>query len=136
MTHDQLPLILPREPQKVDPQTIAQIPSMTRAIVLSADMAGLENDKDQARTLGIDASTWSLIKQGQRAFPHDRYEDLFNEFGNEIPLLFLLHRRGYDLNSLRKRESETERLLREEREAREKVEAENKLLRDLLKGGA
>ena len=37
--------------------------------------------------------------------------------GNDAPLLWMLQRRGYDLYSLRKRETETERenrLLREE----------------------
>jgi len=136
MTHDngQLQLTLPREPQKVDPQTIAAIPNMTRAIVLCSDMAGLHNDKDQARSLGIDASTWSQIKQGQRAFPHDRYSEMFDQFGNEIPLLFLLHQRGYDLNSLHKRESETERLLREKTEALADAEKKLAYAESLLRG--
>lgn len=123
---EQLRLKLPRPQVKVDFATVAQLPSMTRAIVLCADLAGLENSKDQARAIDIDASQWSIIKDGgNRYFPQDKYLTMFEEFGNEVPLLYLLYQRGYDLNSLRKRETETERELREERERR--LAAEQKL---------
>jgi hypothetical protein len=58
--------------------------------------------------------------------------------GNEAPLLRLLDNRGYDLHSLRRKESETERALRvaEERIARLEAErhAERVLISDLLTG--
>lgn len=115
---EQLQLSLPRDPVKVDAATIAGIQSMTRAIVLCAELAGLVNSKDQARAIGIDATQWSVIKDGGgKYFPQDKYLTMFEEFGNEVPLMYLLYQRGYDLASLRKRESETERALRVEREA-------------------
>lgn len=130
----QLKLTLPREPQQVDFQNIERLPNMTRAIVLCADLAGLKSDKDQARAIGIDATTWSLIKKGERAYPHDQYETMFDEFRNEVPLLYLLHRRGYDPNSLRRRESETEKLLREEKEKNAQLERDNKVLIAAIRG--
>ncbi len=42
--------------------------------------------------------------------------------GNDAPLLWMLHQRGWDLHSLRKRESETEKALRVERELRQVAE--------------
>lgn len=47
--------------------------------------------------------------------------------GNDAPLLWMLHARGYDLSSLRRRETETERRLRMALE-------ENAALRRVLQG--
>lgn len=126
---EQLSLRLPRKPLGVDIQVVRRLPSMTRAICFAAELAGLENDKDQARALDIDATTWSLVKDGKRAFPHDRYEQMFDEFGNEVPLIWLADRRGYELKPL---ESELERRLRLEREQNEQLQKENALLRNLI----
>jgi hypothetical protein len=126
---EQTRLALPRKAVAVDTAAVQRMPSMTRAIVLCAELAGLENDKDQARVLGIDATTWSLIKDGKRAFPHDKYETLFDEFGNEAPLIWLADRRGYLLTP---KESELERRLRIEREEKELLQRENALLRGLI----
>lgn len=128
---EQLALKLPRQPVTVDVETIRRQPTMTQAIVLASSLAGLKNDKDQARAIGLDQTTWSLIKKGERAFPHDGYEEMFDEFGNEVPLIWLADRRGYLLTP---KESELEKRLRAEREARVKAEEENKLLRDLIQG--
>jgi len=126
---EQLSLRLPRKPVAVDTGIVSRQQSMTKAIVLCAELAALENDKDQARVLGIDATTWSLIKDGKRAFPHDRYEQMFDEFGNEVPLIWLADRRGYVLTP---KESELERRLRLEREDNDRLARENSLLRGLI----
>lgn len=55
--------------------------------------------------------------------------------GNDAPLLWMLNQRGYDLHSLRKQESETEKALRVEQEKSARLEQENELMRSLLKGG-
>ena len=128
---EQSRLVLPRKPVAVDIEAVRRQPTMTKAIVLCASLAGLENDKDQARALGLDATTWSMIQKGERAFPHDRYETLFDEFGNEAPLVWLADRRGYLLTP---KESELEKRLRLERERAEKAEAERDLLRGLITG--
>jgi hypothetical protein len=125
----QLSLTLPRKPLGVDIAVVRRLPSFSKAICLSAELAGLVNDKDQARVLDLDATTWSLIKDGKRAFPQDRYETMFDQFGNEIPLIWLADRRGYALTPL---ESELEKRLRLEREKSEELAKENALLRNLI----
>jgi transcriptional regulator with XRE-family HTH domain len=129
---DQIPLRLER-PAEIDLESVRRQPSMTRSIVLAADLAGFRNDKDLARKLGMDPATWARIKSGEGHFPQDKYELLFDEFGNEVPLIWLADRRGYVLTP---KESELERRLRLERERGEKLEAENRLLRDLVQGRA
>jgi hypothetical protein len=49
--------------------------------------------------------------------------------GNDAPLMWMMHQRGYDLHSIRKLESETEKVNRQLRE-------ENAALRRVLMGGA
>lgn len=116
-------------PVPVDIEQVRRQPSMTKAIVLCADLGGFENDKDFCRALSLDQTVWSRIKDGERCFPHDQFEQLFSVCGNEAPLIWLADRRGYELTP---RESELERRLRLEQEARAKVELENKVLREVI----
>ncbi len=131
---EQLRLTLPKRPQEVDHASIIRQPSMTKAIVLCVDVAGFVNDKDLCRSIDLDPAVWARIKSGQANFPHDRLSELMDEAGNEVPLMWLLHKRGYDLHSLRKRESETEAQLRAEREARLKAEEKLAYLESLHTG--
>lgn len=49
-----------------------------------------------------------------------KFVALMDKCGNDAPLMWMLHQRGYDLHSLRRRESELER---ENRELRERLAA-------------
>lgn len=53
--------------------------------------------------------------------------------GNDAPLMWMLFQRGYDLNSLRKRETETEKKLREAQERIRQLESENELTLRVLR---
>lgn len=130
---EQLNLKLPKPPANVDHASIIRQPSMTKAIVLCADLAGFVNDKDLCRSVDLDPAVWARIKSGQANFPHDRLTDLMEQAGNEVPLMWLNYQRGYDLNSLKQRESETEKKLRIEREARIKAEERLAYLESLHK---
>lgn len=131
---EQLSLSLPKPMQDIDHAAITRQPTLTKAIVLCADLAGFVNDKDLCRALDIDPAVWARIKSGQAHFPHDKLCELFDEAGNEAPLLWLLHKRGYDLHSLRKRESETERALREKTEELAKAQEKLAYAESLLTG--
>lgn len=125
------PLPFARPAQDVDLASVRRQPSMTRAINLCADLGGFENDKDFCRHMDLDPTSWSQIMSGQRYFPQDRYERLFDACGNEAPLIWLADRRGYVLVP---KESEYERRLRQERERAQKLAEENALLKGLLTG--
>src|SRR3546814_13934460 len=56
--------------------------------------------------------------------------------GNELPLLWLLHSRGYDPRSIEKYESELERQVRESDASAEKAEMERDMLIRLFHGKA
>lgn len=124
--------------QEVDHALVRRQPSLLMAVKLCISLGGLEADKEVYMPLGIDAGHWTRIMRGEAHFPIDRLPDLMDLCGNEAPLLWLLDNRGYDLHSLRRKESETERELRlaQERIARLEAErhAERVLISDLLTG--
>lgn len=135
MDGPQIPLHLARAAQAVDPALVMAQPTLLGAIKLCVSLGGFEADKQVYRALDIDASHWTRITRGEAHFPVDKLGDLMDLCGNEAPLIWLTHARGYDPASLRKRETETERALRE---AREQLDAERmkvRVLTDALRGG-
>ncbi|AVR10282.1 hypothetical protein A8H31_23705 [Burkholderia thailandensis] len=87
-------------------------------------MAGFDLDKELQMRLGVDKAQFSRWLGGTEGIVWPKFVALMDACGNDAPLLWMLHQRGFDLASLRKRESETERenrLLREENAALRRV---------------
>lgn len=104
-------------PIAVDPSEVARKQSIGAAIELCLELAGYDIDKTPQTKLGIDKGQFSRWKSGQEGIKWDKFESLMDHCGNDAPLFWMVHRRGFDLNSLRRKETETERenrLLREE----------------------
>mgnify|MGYP000120737825 CR=1 FL=1 len=102
------------------------------AIALCVQMSGLE-DKEVYMALGIDAGHWNrIMKKGEAHFPVSKLSDLMDLCGNEAPLMWLAHHRGYGLVVLQseaeKRAEAAELALRAERE-------KTKLLMEIVNGG-
>lgn len=107
-------------------------PTLGRAIEYCAELAGYSYDKELEKALAthgvkVDATQLTRWKQGAEGIRWERFCAVMDVCGNDAPLMWMLHARGYDLNGLRKRESELERELRQARE-------ENKALRRVLQG--
>ncbi len=103
-------------PIEVNPAEVSRKPTMGAAISLCAELAGLEPKQIQGK-LGMDKGQWSRWESGSEGVIWPKLSALMDACGNDAPLLWMLHQRGYDLHSVRKLESETEaqnRLLREE----------------------
>lgn len=104
-------------PTEVRHDEVARERTLGGAIELCAKVAGYELDKQLASDLGVDKSQFSRWTNGTEGVVYPKLRRLMDKCGNDAPVLWMLHDRGYDLNSLRRRESETERenrLLREE----------------------
>lgn len=121
-------------PSEVTPQEVAREKSLGGSINLCAKAAGLEPKQvqDSLKTDKAQFSRWTDDKEG---IVWTKLAGLMDLCGNDAPLLWMLHARGYDINSLRKLETETERELRLARERiatleRER-EVERRLFRDL-----
>lgn len=106
--------------------------SLGGAIGLCAKAAGLEPKEVQA-ALKMDKAQWSRWESGQEGVVWPKLQAVMDHCGNDAPLLWMLHARGYDLSSLRKRETETERKLREAQEEIEQLKAEREVERRLFR---
>jgi hypothetical protein len=126
-------------PSNVTGQEIAREKTLGGAIGLCVKAAGFEPKEamDALRVDGkaLDKAQWSRWESGQEGVVWPKLAALMDFCGNDAPLLWMLHARGYDLGSLRKRETETERenrLLREElAKERAEREMERRLFREL-----
>lgn len=94
------------------------------AIELCAEVAGFELDKQLSTRLGVDKSQFSRWLSGEEGIKWPKFNLVMDVCGNDVPVLWQLHQRGYDLHSVRKLESSTERenrMLREENAALRRV---------------
>lgn len=121
-------------PSEVTPQEIAREATLGGAISLCAKVAGFDPKQVQAE-LATDKAQFSRWTDDKEGIVWKKLAALMDMCGNDAPLLWMLHTRGYDIGSLRRLESETERKLRlvEEQLAKERAERaiERQLLRDL-----
>lgn len=115
-------------PVEVRPEEIAREKSLGAAIELCAKLQGFSLDKELQQRLDVDKAQFSRWHSGQEGIIWPNLTKLMDVCGNDAPIHWMLHQRGYDLHSLRRRETETER---ENRMLRE----ENAALRRVLLGG-
>lgn len=121
---------LPLKP--LDFQVVRNQQSLCAAVALCAAVSG-KKDKQIYSALDIDAGHWSRIRKGDAHFPLDKLSTLMDICGNEAPVLWLVHQRGYDVDSLRRRQTETERQLETERAARVAAEQKLEVFKELLR---
>lgn len=107
MNHSQIAI-----PIEVRPDEIARKQSLGSSIELCAELAGYALDKTLQSELGVDKAQFSRWLSGQEGVVWPKLVKLMDTCGNHAPVLWMVHQMGYDLNSLRKRESETEKALR------------------------
>ena len=112
---------------EVAPQEIVREKSLGGAIGLCAKVAGYEGKQVQD-LLKLDKAQFSRWEGGTEGVMWPKFVALMDLCGNDAPVMWMLHQRGYDLHSLRKLETATER---ENRQLRE----ENAALRRVLQGG-
>jgi hypothetical protein len=107
-------------PVEVPPQAILRKKSLGKALELCAELGGFEMDKQLAGRIGADTTQISRWKSEQEGIKWPKLAALMDACGNDVPVLWMVAQRGYDLFSMRKLETETERenrLLREENAA-------------------
>lgn len=112
-------------PVEVTQQEVSREKSLGGAIVLCAKAAGFDMDKEVSLPMGVNKAQFSRWKSGGEGIKWEKLAKLMDACGNDAPLLWMLHARGYDLASLRKRENEVER---ENRELRDEVAALRRVL--------
>ena len=103
-------------PVEVRPDEVMRKQSLGSAIELCAELGGYSLDKTLQQELGVDKAQFSRWQSGTEGVQWPKFTALMDRCGNDAPVLWMLHQRGYDLHSVRRRESE--------------LEAENRRLRD------
>lgn len=121
-------------PSAVTAAEVAREKTLGGAIELCAKAAGFALDKELQVQLGVDKAQFSRWHSGQEGICWPKFERLMDLCGNDAPLLWMLHQRGYDVSVLRKRETETERELRLVREQLEREKLKNQALVEALTG--
>jgi len=128
---NQLELLPSAQPhvEEITPELIQSIkrrPTFLAAWNFAIDFSGLE-DKQVYGQIDVDASHWSKMRAG-RAFPpaDQRFDRFFDVVHNEIPLVWLAEKRGYDWTTIRKHRSSEQRRIAE-------LETENADLRRLVR---
>lgn len=109
-------------PMLVRPEEVAREKTLGDAITLCAKVAGHSLDKELQGKLDVDKGQLSRWQSGAEGIIWPKFVKLMDVCGNDAPLLWMNHQRGYDLYSLRKRETETERKLREQTERADRAE--------------
>ena len=111
-------------PCPVTPAEVAREKTLGAALELCAKAAGFSLDKELQLKLGVDKAQFSRWQSGEEGIKWPKFEALMDHCGNDAPLLWMLHARGYDLYSIRRQETEVERdnrRLREENAALRRV---------------
>lgn len=105
----------------VSRDALDKITSFSQAVVKCTDAAGVQDktviaDLSYDPKASVDAATWSRIKHGTASPSWPTLDALMDAMGNELPLFWALHQRGYDPGSLRRYETDVERENRSLRE--------------------
>lgn len=120
-------------PSEVTAQEVAREQSLGGAINLCAKAAGLA-PKEVQDGLKADRAQFSRWTDDKEGILWPKLAALMDLCGNDAPLLWMLHARGYDLSSLRRRESELEQRLRLAEERAQRAEEKNRVLVEALHG--
>lgn len=117
MTQLALPVSVPLE-------EVARKKSFGAAITMTYELADLE-PKEVIERIKCDKAQLSRWESGGEGITYTKLSALMDACGNDAPVLWMLHQRGYDLASVRRRETETER---ENRPLREELTALKRVL--------
>ncbi len=117
----------------VTPQELARETTLGGAIDLCAKAAGLA-PKEVQDALKTDKSQFTRWVKDGEGIVWPKFVALMDLCGNDAPLLWMIKQRGYDLSSLRRLESETERELRLARERIAMLEHDNSILTRAIRG--
>jgi hypothetical protein len=129
---EQCDLVLTRKANSVDVpiEMIRAKKSAGAAFTLACDASGLE-DKEIYLALGVDKGYFSRMKSGTATLDADKVREFSQVVGNVIYVRWMAYQVGYALVLIK---TEAERRAEEAEARAATAEAENRLMRELLKG--
>jgi hypothetical protein len=125
-------------PSAVTIQEITREKTLGGAIGLCVKAAGLEPKEvmDALRVDGkpLDKAQWSRWESGAEGVIWPKLNAVMDFCGNDAPLLWMNLARGYELSSIRRRETELERELRLAQEEVAQLRHDKRVLVEALRG--
>lgn len=122
-------------PSAVTIQEITREKTLGGAFGLCIKAAGFE-PKEVTDKLKMDKAQWSRWESGQEGVIWPKMQSVMDFCGNDAPLLWMNMARGYDLASIRRRETELERELRIAQEEVAQLRHDKRVLTEALRGVA
>lgn len=98
-------------PVEISLRELTRKTSLGAAIELCVDGAGLQ-PKQVFDVLKIDKTQWSRWVNTGEGVSWSKLSTLMDHCGNDAPVLWMAHDRGFDVNAMRKRETELQMQLR------------------------
>jgi hypothetical protein len=120
-------------PVSVSVTEIARKPTLGSAMELCAEIGGYALDKTLQQDLKVDQAQFSRWKSDTEGITWKKLRRYMDLCGNHAPVLWMLYQLGYDLHSLRLRETETERELRKAREEIAELRREREITMKVLR---
>lgn len=118
-------------PTELTTAEIARKRTFGASLILCAEAAGFDLDKQLQQELEVDKAQFSRWKRDGEGIQWEKLRHLMDFCGNHAPVLWMLHQLGYDIESLRKRETELERALRAEREEKQQLQIRLQVLEEV-----
>ena len=127
-------------PTDLRPEESEREKSLGGAIGLCLKAAGHEPKEAMAEICvdgrPLDKAQWSRWESGGEGVIWPKFNALMDFCGNDAPVLWMLSRRGYDLHSVRRKQSAMERELSAAKDALDQERMKNKVLLEALTGRA
>lgn len=120
-------------PNPVSYQELAREKTLGGAMGLCIKAGGFEPKEIIAHLKGDKAQVSRWVND-QEGILWKKLEEVMDFCGNDAPILWMLLNRGYDLRSLRKKETETEQQLREAKEQIAQLQLERQILVNAMHG--
>lgn len=120
-------------PVDLRPEEVARERTLGGAIGLCLKAGGKE-PKDLQIEFKWDKAQWSRWESGDEGIKWPKLVQIMDHCGNDAPLLWMLHARGYELASVKKRETEWERKARLAEERARRAEDKVRMLTEVISG--
>lgn len=125
-----LQVMRPLEP--VTNEAVAGVPTWGNAMAAAVAASRLK-DKSLAIEIDVDAAHFSKMVSGQLGVMPDKLFRFMDACGSELPLMWLLYQRGYDVEALRQRETELQREIRRLTEENRRLKIEREVITEFVR---
>jgi hypothetical protein len=120
-------------PVDIRPEEIARKRSLGDAIAFCVEAGGKE-PKELQIEFKWDKGQWSRWESGDEGIKWPKLTQIMDFCGNDAPLFWMLHARGYELATVKKKETEWERKARLAEERALRAEDKVRMLTEVISG--